>query len=260
MNKEQVDLAMMVVESTAVCCPDSTILEKFGIDGLEIDRSLLPAALKRRTSLTTRMAITAADAACRNADQSGENLAAVFASVGGEIQITDVLCRDLSDMNALLSPTQFHNSVHNTTAGYWSIIKGCQAPITAIAACEDTLAMGLLEAWSQLQQGAERVLLVCYDEEWPQYLAPPMGEVAFACALVLSANQPGTQGRKITKPYIESNICPPENIDPELLALVKSAPAAVIIPLLEALDDEQSNDAPIPLTLGDTLRWRCRLP
>ena len=53
---------------------------------------------------------------------------------------------------------------------------------------DDGFAMGLLEAWSQLQQTAGDILLVCYDELWPQYLAAPIGKNAFACALVLSTD------------------------------------------------------------------------
>ena len=236
------------------------MLDAFNINGCSVDRFLLPKALRRRTSLSTQMAISVAESACQQAGQTGETLAAIFASVGGEIQITDILCRDITDMETLLSPTQFHNSVHNTTAGYWSIVKGCQAPITSIAACDDTLAMGLLEAWSQMEQGAERALLVCYDEEWPQYLAPPMGKIAFACALVLSRVQLGALGHKISKPSIDSTINSVADANPALSELIKSAPAANIIPLLKAINDEKKQAGSIPLTHDDTrVRWKIDL-
>ena len=134
------------------------------------------------------MAVTAAMHACQRAGIEVDQLPSVFASVGSEIQVTDVLCRSLTDPDYLLSPTQFHNSVHNTTAGYWSILTQCQQPATAIAAVEDTFAMALLEACSQLQQHPGDLLLVCYDELWPQYLAPPMGSTALACAMVLTSD------------------------------------------------------------------------
>jgi len=137
----------------------------------------------------------------------------------------------------LLSPTQFHNSVHNTTAGYWSILSKCQAPATAIAAADDTFAMGLIEAYSQLQQEGGDRLLVCYDELWPQYLAAPIGEVALACAFVLSSSAE----------HAIATITVPNNTQTEAsllneawVRLAKSAPAAVAIPLLQVLQAKQS--------------------
>ena len=117
----------LAIKGVAVCCPDVQQVARFGLDADEIDKSVLPAGLRRRTSQATRMAITAATRACAQAQVQAECLPAIFASVGGEIQITDTLCRLLPEADALLSPTQFHNSVHNTTAGYWGIINHCPA-------------------------------------------------------------------------------------------------------------------------------------
>ncbi len=185
----------MFIKSAAICCPDPDLLAGFKLSGLSVDNNLIPAAMRRRTSLTTRMAITAATTACAQAAVNTAQLPAVFASLGGEIQVTDAICRLLPNPGELLSPTQFHNSVHNTTAGYWSILNQCQASSTAIAAVDDTFAMGLLEAWTQLQLNAGDLLLVCYDEVWPQYLAPPIGQFACACALVLSTARNLALGR-----------------------------------------------------------------
>jgi hypothetical protein len=156
----------------------------------------------------------------------------VFASVGGEVQVTGELCRSLPDIDYPLSPTRFHNSVHNKTAGYWGILTRCQQPATAIAAVDDTFAMGVLEAWSQLQQQAGDLLLVCYDELWPQYLAPPMGSAALACALVLSSDTAGSRQGMIARPEIQAEAI---DLAQNLVELARSAPAAACIPLLQAL-------------------------
>ena len=121
-------MKQLYIKSAAVCCPESDVLIPFNLSASDIDKSLIPAGMRRRTSMTTRMAVTAATLACAQAGVDTQNLASVFASLGGEIQVTDALCRLLPDENELLSPTQFHNSVHNTTAGYWSILNKCQAP------------------------------------------------------------------------------------------------------------------------------------
>ena len=236
-------MKQLYIKSAAVCCPDSDKLIPFNLHSSDIDKSLIPAGIRRRTSMTTRMAITAAKLACHQASSDTQNLASGFASLGGEIQVTDALCRLLPDDNELLSPTQFHNSVHNTTAGYWSILNKCQAPTTAIAAADDTFAMGLIEVWAQLQQqGSGERLLVCYDELWPQYLAPPIGQTAFACALVLSTEAEQSIGT-ITVPQVLQNNN--QDIQSEWLKLAESAPAAAAIPLLLALQNKAPGLVPL---------------
>ncbi|MCF7970572.1 MAG: beta-ketoacyl synthase chain length factor, partial [Methylococcaceae bacterium] len=115
-------MKQLFIKSYAICSPDADLLAPFALRGHDIDKNLIPAAMRRRTSMTTRMAISAATVACKQANVDSQTLASVFASLGGEIQVTDALCRLLPDENELLSPTQFHNSVHNTTAGYWAIL------------------------------------------------------------------------------------------------------------------------------------------
>jgi len=227
----------MYIKSAVICCSDNHVLAPFQLSSHDIDTTLIPAAMRRRTSMTTRMAITAATLACRQAQVDGATLSSVFASLGGEIQVTDALCRLLPDDNELLSPTQFHNSVHNTTAGYWSILNHCQAPAIAIAAADDTFAMGLLEAGSQMQQsGATDSLLVCYDELWPHYLAAPIGKVAFACALVLSCHSEQSLA-SFSLPQVVA--MEEDKLDPQWVHLAKSAPAAAAIPLLNALHNKK---------------------
>ncbi len=232
----------LYIKSATMCCPDSDVLARFNLSGSDIDKSLIPAGMRRRTSLTTRMAITAATLACAQANQEAEKLASVFASLGGEIQVTDALCRLLPDDNELLSPTQFHNSVHNTTAGYWSILNKCQAPATAIAAADDTFAMGLIEVWTQLQQSSGERLLVCYDELWPQYLAPPIGQTAFACAFVLSTEAKQSIGAISLPQILHYN---EHDFQSEWVQLTQSAPAAAVIPLLVAVAQKVSGVIPL---------------
>ena len=231
-------MKQLYIKSAAVCCPESDVLIPFNLSASDIDKSLIPAGMRRRTSMTTRMAVTAATLACSQAGVDTQKLASVFASLGGEIQVTDALCRLLPDENELLSPTQFHNSVHNTTAGYWSILNKCQAPTTAIAAADDTFVMGLIEVWAQLQQqGRGERLLVCYDELWPEYLAPPIGKTAFACAFVLSAEAEHSMGA-LTLPKQRHH----DSLERQLewLKLTESAPAAAAIPLLLGLQNKTS--------------------
>src|SRR3546814_2131149 len=84
---------------------------------------------------------------------------------------SDLLCTTLASDARALSPTRFHNSVHNAAAGYWTIGTGCHAPSTAISSFDASFAQGLLEALVQLRTGAQAVLLVAYD-------APSAGPLA----------------------------------------------------------------------------------
>ncbi|NOT86353.1 MAG: hypothetical protein HOP02_16575 [Methylococcaceae bacterium] len=231
----------LYIKSAALCCPEPELLAGFDLACLSVDNNLIPAAMRRRTSLTTRIAITAATSACKQAGVDTALLPSVFASLGGEIQVTDAICRVLPIPDELLSPTQFHNSVHNTTAGYWGILNQCQAASTAIAAVDDTFAMGLLEAYTQLQLTGGDLLLVCYDEQWPQYLAPPIGQFACACALVLSTDWQQALG-SISVPHIKPIDSP---LDEHWSALVNAVPAAAAVPLLCAINTQQP--AVIPL-------------
>ncbi|MCI0654285.1 MAG: hypothetical protein L0Y39_07390, partial [Methylococcaceae bacterium] len=77
------------------------------------------------------------------------------------------------------------------------------------------------------------VLLVCYDELWPQYLAPPMGSIAFSCAFVLATEHSNTVRPVISMPFVG-----PEQrlFDSRLEELIRAAPVSACIPLLKALD------------------------
>jgi hypothetical protein len=214
----------------AVCGIDLE-LDGLPFDVHGIDRDAMPAGLRRRASEATQLAFSAAARACREAARSPAALPSVFASVGGEMQVTDQLCIELARPDGLVSPTAFHNSVHNTAAGYWTIVHGCPEPASALAAGHDTFALGLLEAWCQLSCKGGELLLVCYDERWPGYLAPPLGGVAVASAMVLAAGDVPGALACLGQP------CPAgvSGKRAEFSSLLETAPAAWALPLLQAV-------------------------
>ncbi|WP_372016771.1 beta-ketoacyl synthase chain length factor [Pseudoxanthomonas sp. 10H] len=151
--------------------------------------ALLPANERRRAPDTVLVALEAAQAACADAGRDPSTLPSVFVSTYGDLAITENLCQTLATAPLDLSPTRFHNSVHNAAAGYWTIGTGAMAPATAISA---GFAMGLLEAMAQLACGAGAVLLVGYDGSAPGLLrqvAPTEG--LLGGALVLATPMPG---------------------------------------------------------------------
>lgn len=127
--------------------------------------TLLPPTERRRIPDTVAIALEVAARACEAAERDPSRLPSVFASSHGDTPISDYMCATLAATPALLSPTKFHNSVHNAAAGYWTIAVRSRAPYTAVSAYEHTFAAGLMEA--AMQAACERVpvLLVAYDIE-----------------------------------------------------------------------------------------------
>ena len=124
---------------------------------------LLAPNERRRAPDTVLLALEAGLAACRAAGADPATLSSIFASMHGDLSITDAMCRTLAESPTEISPTRFHNSVHNAAAGYWTIGCGCRAGSTAISAYRATMAQGLIEAAMQLAAGEDAVLLVAYD-------------------------------------------------------------------------------------------------
>ncbi|MBN6149109.1 beta-ketoacyl synthase chain length factor [Xanthomonas sp. AmX2] len=149
---------------------------------------LLAANERRRAPDTVAVSLEAALAACQDAGRDPATLPSVFTSTHGDLAITDYMCATLASDPLAISPTKFHNSVHNAAAGYWTIGAGATAAATAISAHQASFAQGLLEALAQLAAGAEAVLLVGYDSR----SVGPLGRVSRSeglCggALVLAA-------------------------------------------------------------------------
>ena len=152
--------------------------------------ALLPANERRRAPDTVLVALEAAQAACSAAGRDPAMLPSVFVSTYGDLAITEHLCQTLASAPLELSPTRFHNSVHNAAAGYWTIASGAMAPATALSA---GFAMGLLEAAALLASGAEAVLLVGYDGDAPGLMRQvAASDGLLGGALVLG---PATAGR-----------------------------------------------------------------
>lgn len=136
--------------------------------GLQPD--LIPARERRRAPLSVKLAVEVMSQACEMACLDPADAAVVFSSAMGDMQITDYLCRTLSASPRLVSPTRFHNSVHNAPAGYWTIACRCHAPTNAISAYAYTAPMAFLEAAIQACEDDVPVLLVTQEMSAPHAL------------------------------------------------------------------------------------------
>lgn len=126
---------------------------------------VLAATERRRAPDTVAIALEVAIRACESAGADPRELASVFACTEGDTVISDYMSDTLARTPTLVSPTRFHNSVHNAAAGYWSIGTGSMQPYTALSAYRDTFGAGLLEALLQAEADARATLLVAYDIE-----------------------------------------------------------------------------------------------
>jgi hypothetical protein len=148
---------------------------------------LLPPTERRRAPDTVAVALEAALAACKFAGLAPATLPCVFTSMHGDLAITDYMCATIASTPALVSPTRFHNSVHNAAAGYWTIAADCTRPYTALSAGEQSFGAGLLEACAQAMSGGENILLVAYDIDARGPLAPvARSKHLLAAALIVS--------------------------------------------------------------------------
>jgi hypothetical protein len=149
----------------------------------------IPAAHRRRMSALSKMAVEMALEAAR--DIRPDFL--VFCSQHGELTRTRELLAAIV-AGGELSPTSFSQSVHNASAGLYTIITASQAPATSIAAGAGTFAYGWIEAESFLAGNpGKRVLLVSYDEALPSEYRPYSRQEhrSHALALLLGAAASG---------------------------------------------------------------------
>jgi hypothetical protein len=197
--------------------------------------AMLPANERRRTSQVTRLALAVAQEA---ADMSGIPAAAlrsIFGSSNGDGATIHSILDALSDGGAAVSPTQFHNSVHNAAAGYWSIGAGSSQAASCIGCHDATVGAGLLQAAAEAEIERRPVLLCLYDAPLPEPLGAcrPMSGV-FGAALVLSA-QPVPGVPRLRVAYHEDPPVAEATSLPALDALRRTHPIARILPLLEML-------------------------
>jgi hypothetical protein len=148
--------------------------------------AMLPANERRRTTPHIRLALQAAQDAVDAWQGDTGYLSTVFSSSGGDLEVVDRILISLNQPGSPVSPTHFHNSVHNAPAGYWSIATGSHAPSTSLSAYDASFVAGLLEAAAQVSMEAQPVLLVAYDMPPPATLLPFCPTLAsFGTALLL---------------------------------------------------------------------------
>jgi hypothetical protein len=201
--------------------------------------ALLPANERRRAVQTVRIALAVGAEALVAAGRDPGITATVFASSGGDGETIHQILSALATPQPALSPTRFHNSVHNTPAGYWGIATGSRAASSSLCCHDDSFAAGLLEACVHTTIEQQAVALITYDVCYPAPLSAvrPIG-AAFAVALVLAPERTdrAVAGLEIDlRPASEAHYRTPALLSAALEDLRWNTPAARSLPLLAAL-------------------------
>ena len=157
---------------------------------------IIPTRERRRAPALVRMAIEVATQACEHANISPEETACVFGSSMGDSEITDYMCTSFSTDSQVVSPTKFHNSVHNAATGYWSIATGCRQSLNSMSAFDLTTSVALLEAMIFCNSEQRPILMVLFDIVPPDKIRHIMPITdSFAAALVLSPGSDTTNSK-----------------------------------------------------------------
>lgn len=219
---------------------------------------LLPANERRRATELVRMAFRVCEEVMAASPTPMAECASVFASSGGDYPIIDQICRSLCERERLVSPTQFHNSVHNSAAGYWSIATGSRQPSTSLSAYDDSFAAGLLEAMCLCQQEQLPTLLAVYDILPPYPLsAKRLIPVEFGLALLLT---PTASEHSLARLHL----CPGDpdtassRAQTALEPLRQANPAARCLPLLELIA-QGKNDSVVLACINPSSTYQVRV-
>jgi hypothetical protein len=215
--------------------------------------AILSATERRRTSLVVRLALNVAQAASAMAKIPPGGLRNVFGTSNGDGAVVGAILEALSNGDGQVSPTQFHNSVHNAASGYWTIANGTRQPATCLG-CEDvTMGTALLKAIAEVEVEREPLLLCVYDAPMPSPLAtkrPTQG--AFAAGFVLAPEDNGmalarADARYVAEPAPDGTGKPDK---PGLRELSRANPAARSLRLLQALARGEADRFPVALLDG----------
>ncbi|HJU49409.1 MAG TPA: beta-ketoacyl synthase chain length factor, partial [Pseudogulbenkiania sp.] len=121
--------------------------------------AILPSTERRRVGDAVKLSMAVGLAAVESAGADAGSLPNVFSSTGGDCENCHSLLDVLASSERMISPTRFHNSVHNAPAGYWGIATQCTEASTSLCAYDATFGAGLLETVTQAQSAGKPCLL-----------------------------------------------------------------------------------------------------
>jgi hypothetical protein len=156
---------------------------------------VLEGALRRRATPLTRLSI---EALVQATEVSGSDLtliSSVWATAHGEHTPAIKMLAMMKRGEGRVSPTQFHNSVHNTAGGYASIASNNTARSTTLTGGSELVGSALLEAFGLLSAYGEDVAVVLADEPLQAPFEAMIPTAPLSLAFVLSLRPDHALGR-----------------------------------------------------------------
>jgi hypothetical protein len=199
----------------------------------------LPAAERRRSSSLVKLTLAIGLEAVAAAGLDATQLPSVFSASSSDGYNCHEICQMLASDDRQISPTRFHNSVHNAAAGYWSIATGAMTASSVLCAFDASFGAGLLEALTQVIVDNSRSLLLAYDTPYPEpmHSTRPIPD-AFGAALVLA---PQHSAQALAKISVSLTDAAAERLDEAALEALRVAiPAARSLPLLRRIAQRQA--------------------
>ena len=196
--------------------------------------ALLPAAERRRSGAIVKLTLATGLEAVAAAGLDAASLPSVFSSSGSDGENCHAICEMLASDDRQISPTRFHNSVHNVAAGYWSIATGAMTASSVLSAFDASFGAGLLEALTHAVADNTRTVMLACDTAYPEplYSARPIPD-AFGIALVLAPQRSERSQAQITVSLTDASA---DQFDDTALEDLRIAiPAARGLPLLRGI-------------------------
>jgi hypothetical protein len=215
---------------------------------------ILAPAERRRAPDSVALALAVAAAAVRESGCEPSNLPSVFTSAHGDLAVNDYMCTILASQPELISPTRFHNSVHNASAGYWTIGTGCMAASTALTAFEHSFAAGFLEAATQCLADGGPVLLVAFDVQSVGALATVTKSDGLLAAAFVLAPERGQRTQAAFDLTLVAGAAAAVPLRSDAARTLRHNAMADVLPFVEALAFASSD--PLELQLSRSLALR----
>lgn len=196
--------------------------------------TLLPAAERRRCGEIVKLALATSTEAMAAAGVEATHLPSVFTASHGDGHNCHAICEMLASDDRQISPTRFHNSVHNAASGYWSIATGSVAPSAVLCAFDGSFGAGLLEALSQVAVDRTRSILIASDTDYPEPVlrVRPLSEL-MGISLVFA---PEATEKAIARIEVALSEAPADRLKQASLEQLRlTIPAARGLPLLQAI-------------------------
>jgi hypothetical protein len=158
------------------------------------EAAILEGPLRRRATPLSRLAIESLVQATNAAQADLSTISTIWATAHGEHTPAIKMLRMMRTGEGRVSPTQFHNSVHNTASGYASIASKNTGRSTTLTGGSELVGAALLEAWCLLEECGGDVGVILADEplQPPYAMEPPTAPLSLA--FVLSSEERGALG------------------------------------------------------------------